>query len=42
VKPKTIDEAKILIDDYMYFYNNERIQTKTGLTPLEKRNAYSA
>ena len=36
-KPRTIDEAKIMIDDYIYFYNNERIQLKTKQTPLEKR-----
>ena len=37
VKLKTIDEAKELIDDYMYFYNYERIQLKSGMTPMEKR-----
>ncbi len=37
-KLKTFDEARLLIDEYMDFYNNERIQTKTSLTPLEKRN----
>ena len=36
-KPKTFDEARQLIDEYIDFYNNERIQTKTSLTPLEKR-----
>ena len=36
-KLKTFDEAKQLIDEYIDFYNNERIQTKTSLTPLEKR-----
>ena len=36
-KPKTIREAKLLIDNYIYFYNYERIQLKTKLTPLEKR-----
>lgn len=30
-------EARSLIDDYIHFYNNERIQLKTKLTPLEKR-----
>lgn len=34
---KTFDEARQLIDEYMEFYNNERIQMKTGLAPLEKR-----
>lgn len=41
-KPKTFDEAKELVDDYIYFYNNERIQLKTGQTPMELRYAYSA
>jgi transposase InsO family protein len=36
-KIKTYDEARQLIDEYIDFYNNERIQTKTSLTPLEKR-----
>lgn len=36
-KLKTLDEARLLIDDYINFYNNERIQTKTKLTPIEKR-----
>lgn len=37
-KLKTFDEARQLIDEYIDFYNNERIQTKTSLTPLEKRH----
>jgi transposase InsO family protein len=36
-KLKTYEEARKLIDEYIDFYNNERIQTKTSLTPLEKR-----
>lgn len=36
-KPKSFNEARQLIDDYIYFYNNERIQLKTKLTPIEKR-----
>ena len=36
-KIKTFEDARILIDDYIWFYNNERIQLKTKLTPLEKR-----
>ncbi|MFA9382114.1 MAG: transposase, partial [Acetanaerobacterium sp.] len=34
---KTFDQARQLIDEYIDFYNNERIQTKTSLTPIEKR-----
>lgn len=36
-KIHTFDEARFLIDEYIDFYNSERIQTKTSLTPLEKR-----
>jgi transposase InsO family protein len=36
-KLNTFAEARLLIDEYIDFYNNERIQTKTSLTPLEKR-----
>ena len=36
-KLKSFDEARLLITEYIDFYNNERIQTKTCLTPLEKR-----
>ena len=41
-KIATLADAKQLIDDYIYFYNNQRIQTKTKLTPLEKRRQYVA
>ena len=36
-KIKTLDEARELIDEYMHFYNFERLQTKTQMTPFEKR-----
>jgi len=36
-KPKSNEEARLLIDDYIHFYNYERIQLKTKLTPYEKR-----
>ena len=36
-KLKTFEEARQLIDEYIDFYNNQRIQTKKSLTPLEKR-----
>jgi transposase InsO family protein len=36
-KLDTLDKARHLIDEYIDFYNNERIQTKMSLTPLEKR-----
>ena len=42
VKLKTYDEARLIIDEYIQFYNNERIQLKTKLTPLEMRSQYVA
>lgn len=36
-KLKSFEEARQLIGEYIDFYNHERIQTKTSLTPLEKR-----
>lgn len=41
-KLKTYDEARLIIDDYIHFYNNERIQLKTKLTPMEFRNQFVA
>lgn len=38
----TYDEARLIISEYIDFYNNERIQLKTKLTPLEKRRQYVA
>lgn len=42
VKLKTYEEARLLISQYIDFYNNARIQLKTKLTPLEKRSQYIA
>lgn len=42
VKLKTYEEARLLIDAYIQFYNNERIQLKTKLTPMEYRYQYIA
>ena len=36
-KIATFEEVRSLIDDYIFFYNHQRIQTKTKLTPLELR-----
>jgi transposase InsO family protein len=41
-KIATLSQAKELIDDYIFFYNNQRIQSKTKLTPLELRRQYVA
>lgn len=38
-KPKTLKEATDLIDRYIYFYNHERIQNKTGVAPLTLRHS---
>lgn len=42
VKLKTYEEARLLISQYIDFYNNQRIQLKTKLTPFEKRSQYVA
>ena len=42
VKLQTYEEARLLIGEYIYFYNHQRIQLKTKLTPLEKRSQYVA
>ena len=42
VKLKTYEEARLLISQYIDFYNNQRIQFKTKLTPSEKRSQYIA
>lgn len=41
-KLKSYEEARLLIGEYIHFYNNERIQLKTKLTPLEKRSQFVA
>ena len=38
-KPKTLREASNLIDRYIYFYNHERIQNRTGVAPLTLRHS---
>ena len=42
VKLQTYEEARLLIGEYIHFYNNQRIQLKTKLTPLELRSQYIA
>ena len=42
IKLKTYDEARLIIDEYIDFYNNERIQLKTKLTPQEMLCQYIA
>jgi len=38
-KIKTFQQAKELIDNFIYFYNHERIQLKTGVAPLALRHS---
>ena len=38
-KPATFKEANEMIDSYIYFYNHERIQLKTGVAPLSLRHS---
>lgn len=35
-KPQTFAQAELLIDEFIHFYNHERIQLKTGLAPLQR------
>lgn len=39
-KPASFNEANAFIDDYIHFYNFERIQSKTGLAPLALRQSF--
>ena len=41
-KLRTYEEARLLIGEYIDFYNNQRIQLKTKLTPQEMRSQYVA
>lgn len=36
-KPQTRAQARKMIDEFIWFYNHVRIQTATGMPPLEKR-----
>lgn len=40
-KLKTFEQARLIIDNYISFYNHERIQIKTKLTPFEKRRKFA-
>ncbi|WP_207650525.1 DDE-type integrase/transposase/recombinase [Desulforamulus aeronauticus] len=37
-KVQTLEQAQLLIDNYIHFYNFERFQLKYRLTPFEKRS----
>lgn len=38
-KIATFQQARELIDEFIYFYNHERIQLKTGVAPLQLRHS---
>ncbi len=38
-KITTFQQARKLIDEFIYFYNHERIQLKTGVAPLTRRHS---
>ena len=40
-KPETILQAQTLIDEYIAFYNHERIQLNSKLSPIEKRRLFA-
>ena len=42
VKLRSYEEARLLIAEYIHFYNSIRIQSKTKLTPFEKRCQFFA
>ena len=42
LKLNSFEEARKVINEYIYFYNNQRIQLKTKLTPMEYRRQYTA
>ncbi len=37
VRPKTLQDAAQLVDEYIHFYNFERLQTTLKMTPMEMR-----
>ena len=39
LKPTTFAEVREDIDSYIYFYNHDRIQLKTGVAPLTLRHS---
>lgn len=38
-KIKTFQQANELINEFIHFYNHERIQLKTGVAPLTLRHS---
>ncbi|MCM3244267.1 IS3 family transposase, partial [Cytobacillus oceanisediminis] len=43
VRPKTMEEAYVAIQDYIHFYNQDRFQSKLNdLSPIEYREKAAA
>jgi transposase InsO family protein len=40
IKIKDFQEAVLVVDDYIHFYNYDRFQLKTKLTPIEFRRQF--
>jgi transposase InsO family protein len=40
IKINDFQEAVRVVDDYIHFYNHDRIQLKTKLTPIELRRQF--
>ena len=40
VQIRDFDDAVLLVDDYIHFYNHDRIQLNTKLTPIEFRRQF--
>ncbi len=40
IKIKDFQEAVQVVDDYIHFYNHDRIQLKTKLMPMEVRRQF--
>ncbi|MBQ7581174.1 MAG: IS3 family transposase [Clostridia bacterium] len=39
---RTYEEARLIISEYIHFYNYQRIRLKTKLTPMEYRRQFVA
>ena len=39
-KPKTLEQAAQLTEEFIFYYNFERIQSRSGLTPYEERRKW--
>jgi len=37
-RPRTLADAEAFVNEFVDYYNYERVQTKTKMTPYEKRS----